>query len=258
MSRLTSSTGAPSVHKLRSQQSPQGINQPEIADRGFTLVELLVVIAITSIVGVLVFTSFITVGNIYTRIAEHAEDSAGAKYALDVISTNIRGATVNPDRPDDPHLAIANASEIKFLTYGSSGFGQAPHWVHYRARKGVLYQVDPDTGKEHVIYSNLLPGYYIFRYYKWDYDFDPKNPYGNCFASLTNKELQTVEGRKSIVGLQVQLYSKGKDNVRSKQARHAGAWVRLMEQIQPNDPVTGERTTNWKNTCWETQYGRVR
>lgn len=233
-------------------------NDLHVSERGTTLVELLMVISISSIIGVLVLQSITTVSHITTRMAEHAQDSSSVKLALDTLSTNFRAATVNPERPDAPQFEIARGGEAKFLTYGYSGFSEPPHWVHYRLKRGVLYQVDPQTGQEHAIYRGIKR-YEIFRFYRWDFDHKQHGDrLGNCFKALSNKELDTAEGRKSIVGLQIQLDRLGEDNIREHKKRHAGAWVRIMEQIQPQDPVTGERISDWKNRCWESQVGRIR
>lgn len=223
-------------------------------DQGATLIELLMAIAITSIIGAMIMGTIFTLGRITGKITEQTDDNIAAKRVLDVISTNLRGATVDPARPTQPQLVIAHPGEVKFLTYGGRGFSEPPRWLHYRAKQGKIFQVDPVTQTERPIMTNSFNGQ-IFQFYRWDDD-GVKDRHGNCFVSLTPDELKTEEGRRSIVAVQIQI-----ERLSSKQyqnnRKHTGAWVRLSEQITPFDPVKGHSLETWKNTCWETQYGRV-
>lgn len=223
-------------------------------DRGVTLIELMMAIAITSIIGAMILSTVLTISRVTGKITEQTDDNIAAKRVLDVISTNLRGATVDPAHPSQPILEIAHPGEVKFLTYGGGGFSQPPRWMHYRAKQGKIFQVDPVTQHERPIMDSSVNGQ-IFRFYRWDDD-GIKDKYGNCFVSLNANEMKTEEGRRSIVAVQIQierLTSKNYNNVR----KHTGAWVRLSEQIIPYHPVKGNSLESWKNTCWETQYGRI-
>lgn len=228
--------------------------QTQSNDRGATLIELMMAIAITSIIGAMIMGTIFTLGRIAGKLTEQTDDNIAAKRVLDVISTNLRGATVDPAHPTQPILAIAHPGEVKFLTYGGRGFSEAPRWLHYRAKQGNIYQVDPVTQDEHLIMTNSFNGQ-IFRFYKWD-DTGYTDKHGNCFVSLYDDELNTEEGRRSIVAVQIQIERLSSDRFFNER-KHTGAWVRLSEQITPVHPVKGNSLENWKNTCWETQYGRV-
>lgn len=209
---------------------------------------------ITSILGGLVMGSIYTMSKITAKLTEQTEDNIEVKSALDVISTNLRGATVDPAHPDKPQIQIAHPGEIRFLTYGGRGFSEEPRIVHYRAKKGKLYFVNPENGREIQMTERLTNGQ-LFRFYRWDRD-ATSGKHGNCFVSLNGNELKSEQSRKEIVAVQIQI-ERLASHTYANRRKHVGTWVRLSEQINPFDPVLGEGLDSWKNTCWETQFGRI-
>lgn len=223
-------------------------------DHGVSLVELMIAMLITSILSGMVLGTILTMSKVTAKLTEQTQDNIEVKRTLDLISTNLRGATVDPARPNQAQLVIAHPGEVKFMTYGGRGFNEPPRWIHYRAKQGKIYLVDPATKKEHVVTNYSVNGQ-IFRFYKWDMD-APTGKNGNCFVSLTPNELRTDQGRKSIVAVQIQIERLTSTNHNNRK-KHAGSWVRLNEQISTDHPMIADRGEQWKNTCWETQLGRV-
>ena len=224
-------------------------------DRGVTLIELMMVIAISSVIGVMLLSSFVIVSNITVRMAERAEDAIEAKMTTDEITTTLRAATLDPASPDQGVFAVAKPNEIKFLTRAGQGYSEPPRWVHYLVQNRTIYRVAPD-GKRHEMMTGLEP-ILPFRFFRYDPEHG-KNAYGNCYLSLDNQDLAKPEMRSMIAGMQVEIYRKARDNVREHNYSQSGEFVRIMEQAMPEHHVTGEQLHAWRNTCWETQHMRTK
>ena len=253
----------PAAWRAHTTPDPHG-------DRGVTLVELMMVIAITSIVGVMVMSTIIVVGNLVRSTTERTEEFIDAKQALEEVTANLRGAT-NFEQGRG-RLTDANANAVIFYTSSGEGLNAPPTLMSYVVHHNTLYHVvagkDKD-GKDDIgtpkLVRALITGIKnpkVFEFYTWQ---DPNKPGNKCFRVLTEAELTQpnpkrseqgdaadgLHARNAIAGVKITLNVNDNQNVRYKGTQGHSSWVRLGESIEAKDPSTGALIQGWPQNCWE-------